>query len=118
MELPLQITFHELPSSPALEAEIRRAAAELETFFDRIISCHVVVEAPHRRHQKGNHYHVRLVIGVPGMHVVVTRAHDGHEGHEDPYFAVQSAFKAARRQLEDHAQLRRGEVKTHAYAGN
>ena len=44
MQVPLQITFRHMDSSPALEARIRQRAEELEHFFDRITSCHVTVE--------------------------------------------------------------------------
>jgi sigma 54 modulation/S30EA-like ribosomal protein len=48
MTLPLQITFRHMNPSPALEARIRRKAAELEQISDRITSCRVVVESRHR----------------------------------------------------------------------
>ncbi|HLL23309.1 MAG TPA: hypothetical protein VK427_14325 [Kofleriaceae bacterium] len=40
--------------------------------------------------------------------------------HEDIYVAVADAFRAARRQLADHSDMRRGFVKTHLIgrAGN
>ena len=41
MQTPLQITFHQLPPSPALEADVRKSVDDLETFFDRIVGCRV-----------------------------------------------------------------------------
>lgn len=104
MQTPLQITFHQLPPSPALEADVRKWVDELETFFDRIVSCRVLIEAPHHHHHQGRLYRVRIEIGVPGEHIVVGRSPDEDHAHADPHVAVRDAFRAARRQLEDHVR--------------
>jgi ribosome-associated translation inhibitor RaiA len=49
MQVPLQITFRHMDTSEAVAARIRERAEELERFFDRIISCRVVVECRHPR---------------------------------------------------------------------
>jgi ribosome-associated translation inhibitor RaiA len=116
MHHPLQITFHQLPASEALEADVRGRVAELETVYDRITSCRVVIDVPHRHHQQGRLFRVGIDLGVPGGHIVVGRASDSDAAHEDPYVAVRDAFRAARRQLEDHVQRQRGDVKSHALA--
>jgi cold shock CspA family protein len=74
----------------------------------------VAVETPHRHHHRGNLFHVRIDITVPGRELVVGRSPAAHHAHEDVYVAIRDAFRAAARQLEDHARLVRGEVKTHA----
>ena len=66
MQIPLQISFHGMEPSPAIEARIREKAAKLERFHDRIVGCKVVIEAPHRHHHKGKLYNVRIDISVPG----------------------------------------------------
>ncbi len=114
MQLPLQITFRHMDSSPAVEARIRERLAELERFFDRIISCRVVVESRHPRRRQGNLFRVRVDLKVPGAEVVVGRDPAAHHAHEDVYVAVRDAFDAARRLLEDHVREDRGDVKTHA----
>jgi cold shock CspA family protein/ribosome-associated translation inhibitor RaiA len=114
MQLPLQVTFRNMEPSAAVEAEVRDRAEQLDTLFDRITSCRVAVEAPHRHHHKGNLFHVRIDITVPGRELVVGRSPAAHHAHEDVYVAIRDAFRAAARQLEDHARLVRGEVKTHA----
>jgi ribosome-associated translation inhibitor RaiA len=53
MQLPLQITFHHMPKSEALEEVIRERAGKLAQVYDRMIGCRVVVDAPHRNQQKG-----------------------------------------------------------------
>jgi len=113
MRLPLQVTFRNMDRSSALEADIGDKAAKLDQFYDQIMSCRVVVEAGHKHHHKGNLYGVSINISVPGRDLVVSRNPSENQAHEDAYVAVRDAFEAARRQLEDFARTRRGDVKTH-----
>jgi len=108
----LQITFRNVDASPTVEAKIRERAHELEQFFGRIVSCRVVVEAPKRRH-RGDLYHIRVDLKVPGKEIVVQRDPPEHQAHQDIYVAVRDCFDAVRRQLEDHVRQRRGDVKAH-----
>lgn len=108
MKTPLQITLRGMDHSEALEAHIQEKAAKLETFFDQIISCRVVVEVPHQHKHQGKTFNVKIDIGVPNKELVVNR-----ESHEDVYVALRDGFDAARRQLEDYASRLRGEVKNH-----
>ncbi len=103
MELPLQVTFRDMDPSAALENEIRERAGRLERFFDRITSCRVMVEPSHKRHHKGNLYHIRIELGVPGKELVVSRDPQDDHSHEDAYVAVKDAFETAKRRLEDYA---------------
>ena len=66
MQTPVRINLHQLPASPALEARIQASVAELETFFDRIVSCHVSVGVPQGHHRQGQLFHVGIEIGLPG----------------------------------------------------
>jgi ribosome-associated translation inhibitor RaiA/cold shock CspA family protein len=108
MQTPLQITFHGLPRSDALEAKIREKAAKLEEFHPAIISCRVVVEEQRRHHHQGRQFVVRIDVRVPGHEFDVTRDHN-----EDVYVALRDAFDASKRVLEDDIRMRRGDVKTH-----
>ena len=108
MQIPPQITIRDMEHSDALETHIRDKVNKLDEFFDRIMSCRVVVEMPHKHHHQGKHFNVRLDIGVPGSELVVNRDHA-----EDVYIALRDAFDAAKRQLEDYARKMRGDVKTH-----
>ncbi len=111
MMLPVQITARHMSLSEAAETAIRDKAAKLDTFYDRIMSCRVLVEAPHRSQQHGMLYNVRIDLTVPGAELVVKR-----EPNEDLYVAIRDAFNAARRQLQNHARKLRGEVKAHEEA--
>jgi ribosomal subunit interface protein len=108
MKIPLQITFRNMPHSDAIEAKINEKAAKLDRYYDRIMSCHVVVEESQRRQHQGKLFSVHIDITAPGKELAVTR-----EENEDPHVAVRDAFNTAARWLEEHARRKRGEVKTH-----
>ena len=118
MQTPLQITFRNIDAFPAVEAKVRKRVEELEQFYDRIISCRVMIEAPNRRHREGSLYHIRVDLKVPGREIVVKRDPPEHHAHEDIYVAVRDCFDAVRRQLEDHARRLRGDIKTHEAPGH
>lgn len=113
MQRPLEMTFRGLDSSPAVEAKVHEHAAKLEQFCEEIIGCRVMVEAPHRHHHKGNLYHVRVDLTLPGKEIVITRDPKRHAAHEDLYVAIRDAFDGARRRLEDYVRRRRQQVKHH-----
>jgi ribosome-associated translation inhibitor RaiA len=99
--------------SPAIEALIREKASWLERYYDRIIGCEVVVEAPSRPRRNGSHYRVRIGLRVPGAELVVDRNPADRDDLHDLGLALRDSFDAARRQLEDFAQRQRGNVKNH-----
>jgi ribosome-associated translation inhibitor RaiA/cold shock CspA family protein len=113
MQLPVQITFRNVPRSNAVEAKIRERASKLDTYYDRITGCHVTVEAPHRHHHQGKLFQVGIELVLPGTELVVNRAAQEHHAHEDVFVAVRDAFDAARRQLEDYARRQRADTKVH-----
>jgi ribosome-associated translation inhibitor RaiA len=104
METPLQITFHRMDPSPALESDVRARFQELQNVFDRVVNGRVLLDLPHQHQTHGRRYHVRVEISVPGQHLVASESHDGDPRHEDPYVAVADAFRVARRQLEEYAR--------------
>jgi cold shock CspA family protein len=114
MQLPLQITFRGISPSPALESKIRARANDLDAFSDRIMRCHVVVDAPHRHHKKGYQFHVRIDLTVPGEEIVINRVPTERSAYSDAHLAIRDAFDAARRKLEEHTRVWRGQVKWHA----
>jgi ribosome-associated translation inhibitor RaiA len=109
MKLPLQITFRDLVPLPSLEGEIRRRAAKLEQFVPELMSCHVAVESTGNRHHQGHRYVVKIDVRVPGEELFVGE----HHGDEDIAIALRDAFDAMTRSLENYAQRRRRQVKTH-----
>lgn len=114
MEIPLQLRFRNLEPSPAIEAAVRKHVDKLEHFDADITSCRVTIESPHKHQYKGKLYHVVVDVRVPGKEIVVSRAPDDQQAHEDAYVAIRDAFDAARRQVQDYVRIRRGKVKTHS----
>ena len=106
MRIPLQITGRDVELTEAIEESIRQKAKKLELFYDQIMRCKVVVEAPHRSRRKGVLYNVRIDIKVPYEELVVKK-----ELNQDLYVAIRDAFDSARRQLQDYSNQRRGEVR-------
>jgi hypothetical protein len=121
-----QISYRDVPPSPALDGLIRAEAAKLEHFFGRILNCRVHIEHIHRRHFRGSAFHVRIELSVPGEHLVVNHtddlrplssSDDGFEriappperqaGHKDPQPAVRDAFRTATSRLQDYVRQRR-----------
>jgi cold shock CspA family protein len=114
MKLPLQISFRNVEASDEAERRIRDEAAQLDKFCDRIMSCRVVVDVPHRHHVTGNDFQVRIDITVPGEEIAITHEPAKH----DPYYknvnaAIRDAFDSAARRLEDYVRRQRADVKQH-----
>jgi ribosome-associated translation inhibitor RaiA/cold shock CspA family protein len=112
MQLPVDITYREIPPSDAVTARIHDWVGKLERVYDRIMRCEVIVETPHRHHRTGRQYHVRVRLTVPGGEIVSSRDPGPDGAHEDVYVALRDTFLAVRRQLEDFVRKIRGYVKT------
>lgn len=106
--MELEIVFHNVHRSPAVEAAVRERAAKLEQLSEKIARCRVTVEAPHKNHRQGNLYTVRVDLRFPRGDVIANRSPDADHAHEDVYVALRDAFRAARRQLQDNRRTRRG----------
>jgi cold shock CspA family protein len=113
MKLPLEIAFENMPHSEAVAEEVRIKADKLNEFCDRIMRCRVVVAVPHKHHQRGNCYQVRIDLTVPGEEIAVNRETPEHLPYKDVGVAIRDAFNAARRKLENYARRRRHDVKSH-----
>jgi ribosomal subunit interface protein len=114
MQTPLRITFRHMRTSPAVEALVREHVERLERFHDRIIGCHVVVEAPPAHRNKGTPFDVKIDLTAPGIEIAVRSERAEHEAHTDVCVALRDAFDSARRLLHDYARERRGDIKHHA----
>jgi ribosomal subunit interface protein len=112
MQVPVQIRFHNMAASEAIETKVRERVARLERFSDGIISCRVTIEAPHRQPHKST-LGITVGIGVRGREIVVKRELRHHEARDDAYQVIGVAFDAAERQLEEHARMQRRTIKSH-----
>ncbi|MDE2094580.1 MAG: ribosome-associated translation inhibitor RaiA [Burkholderiales bacterium] len=103
MKLPIQITFHGMSHSDAIEADVRERARHLERFCDDIVSCRVGLDVlPHPHHQ-GRLYGVRIDLTITGHELVVDRVEA-----DDVHVALRNAFDSMGRRLEDAVRRRRG----------
>ncbi len=78
MKNALQITFRNMDPSDEIKEIVQGQARKLESFYDRIMSCRVVVEVPHRHHQRGSPRQVRVDLRVPGKELAVTKVASLH----------------------------------------
>jgi cold shock CspA family protein/ribosome-associated translation inhibitor RaiA len=123
MDRPLDIAFHNLDSSPTVEADIRSRVEKLETRYGRLIGCRVSVEKLHNSHRTGNVFDVHIVMSVPGRDLVVSREpHKVKQKYVDPDVrtSVRDAFEAAEKQLDAFKRSRREDTtapSAHAMAG-
>ena len=101
MEGALQISFHGMELSAALEAKIRERFEELARRCPELTGGRVAIEKEGRNHVKGNLFKVGLVIHRPGRDLVVSRGGPKDHAHADVYVAVRDSFDAAERQLDE-----------------
>jgi cold shock CspA family protein len=127
----LQVTFRNMEPSSEIEEWIRAEAAKLDTLYAHLMGCRVMVELPHRHHRKGSPFHIRIDLTVPQGEIVVkhepslsSQARQLHNNeirkhaevnipHKDLRQAINEAFKAAGRRLQDYARRQRGDIKSH-----
>ena len=109
MQLPLQISARGVELGSATESLIRQHAEKLDRYYDRIMGVRVMVEGPQRQMGEPIVHNVHIDITIPGGEVVVKR-----QAHPELQTAIQRAFDAARRRLQDYARRQRGDVKAHA----
>ena len=103
-----QITYRGMDHSPVLDAHIRDHTRKLLSFHPHITMCHVIVDERDRHKSKGNHFEIRVDLHVPGREIVASL-----KEHEDPYVALNQAFDAVMRQLEEDLERKRRQVKRH-----
>ena len=114
METQVRVEFENVTASAELRAAINQHVAELEKHFGRLTAGRVVVKGPGDRHQTGGQYQVSVRLALPeGREVNIGRTPPADERYADLTFAVDDAFKRARRQLQDQVRLLRGQTKRH-----
>jgi ribosome-associated translation inhibitor RaiA len=107
VQVPLQLTCRGTTHSDALATHVRLRAEKLEHLFDRIVSCHVVVEVAGHQHRHGDRFHVSINLGLPGHEILVGRGPSHDHGSETAYGAVDRAFDDAGREIEDWVKHQR-----------
>jgi ribosomal subunit interface protein len=108
MQTPLQLTFRSIAHSDALATHVQERADKLDAIFDRIISCHVVVEREGHHHRDGDRFRFSINVGLPGHELLVNHGpHHADHGAESAHASADRAFDEAERQLGEWMKRRR-----------
>jgi ribosomal subunit interface protein len=118
MQRPLEISFKHLDSSDFIRSLVEERVERLERFHHHIIGCRVVIEAPHRSAEGHNPpLGVAVEVDVANRPRIVAKEVEAQRSMKgDHLAAINRAFEAVERQLEDMSDKQRGEVKTHENA--
>jgi Sigma 54 modulation protein / S30EA ribosomal protein len=113
METALRISFQGSETSQALSRLIAGHFDALEKLYGRMTACHVTVRVPDRHHRTSGLYSVNIHIILPGgIDINVDQTPQADDRFAKPQFAVNDAFRRAKRLIKDRADKQRGEVKT------
>ncbi len=114
MQTPPEIQFQGMTGTPQIQDVIEKHVAELEQRWGRVTACRVVLKGPGQHHRTSGLYEVHIRLALPdGREVNVERTPPADERHADLTFAIDDAFKHARRQLQDQVRRAQGQVKHH-----
>ena len=114
METAAQIDFQGLQPSESVREAIAAHIAGLEKRYGRVTACRVVLKGPGGHHRSGGLYEVNIHLVLPdGREVDVGRTPTADERHGNLNFALNDAFKRARRRLQDKVRRMQGQVKVH-----
>ena len=114
MQTPVEIDFQDMSARPDVHASIEKHVADLEQRYGRVTACRVVLKGPGGHHRTGGLYEVNIRLALPnGREVNVGRTARADERQADLSFAINDAFKHARRRLQDHVRRMQGQVKQH-----
>lgn len=112
METPVRISFQGSTPSELLSNLISEHLEALERLYGRLTSCQVVVQVPDRHHRTSNLYSVNIHLMLPGnIDINVDHTPQDDSRFSDPVFAVNDAFRRAKRLIKEKARKQRGEVK-------
>ena len=106
MQVPLEVSFHNMESSDWAEQEIRSRVADLESIHGRLVSCRVRVDQRATNVNDSIPPVVRIEMGIPGRKDLVV-AHEPDRLQQryqrpDLHNAINEAFRIAERQLREY----------------
>jgi cold shock CspA family protein/ribosome-associated translation inhibitor RaiA len=114
MQTPVEIDFQGIDADSEIRDMIASHVEKLEQRFPRITACRVVLKGPGAHHDYGGLHEVNIRLTLPnGREVDIGRTAPADKRQADLGFAINDAFKRARRQLQDQVRRLRGELKIH-----
>lgn len=100
MQVPLELSFRDIPNHDQWEAVVRQHTDKLERFHDHLTACRVAVERPNEGVSQGSGFRVRVDLTVPPNHEIVATQEPGDgEVNDELGLVLNRAFSAAERQL-------------------
>jgi len=110
MQRPLEIAFRDLDPSDFIRNLVEERVDRLERFHPHIIGCRVVVEAPHRSAEGHNPpIGISVEVDVPARPRIIAKDAEAQRAMKgDHLAAINRAFEAVERQLEDLKDKQRG----------
>jgi putative sigma-54 modulation protein len=101
MSNQVEVHFHGIERSEAVEQKVRDKVAKLRRHFSRMTTCRVAVEVPQRTAEKPKVYQIKIEIGVPRRTpIVVSHERIGAHANEELPLAIRDAFEAALRKVD------------------
>ncbi|HVZ54259.1 MAG TPA: cold shock domain-containing protein [Pseudolabrys sp.] len=114
MQTPVEIDFQGMDADAGVRAAIGKHVNELEQRCGRITAGRVVLKAPGGHHRTGGLFEINIRLALPdGREVNIGHTPQNDERYSDINFALNDAFKRARRQLQDMVRRMQGQVKQH-----
>lgn len=102
MQTPIEIDVQGMDATADVRQSIAQHVGELEQRFGRVTAGRIALKAPSPHHRNGGLYEVNIRLTLPnGREVNVDRTAQEDPRHADLSFAINDAFKRARRQLQD-----------------
>jgi ribosome-associated translation inhibitor RaiA len=104
MTTQVEVHFHGIEKSDAIEQRVREKVAKLQRHFERMTRCRVGIEVPQRTPQKPKVYQIKIEIGVPRRSpIVISHERVGSHATEELALAIRDAFEAAKRKVDGTA---------------
>jgi ribosome-associated translation inhibitor RaiA len=97
----VEVSFHGIEKSEAIEQQVRDRVAKLKKHFARMTGCRVAIEVPQRTPERPKVFQVKIEIGVPRRAaVVVSHERTGSHANVELPRAIRDAFDAALRKVD------------------
>lgn len=114
MQPIVELDFLDLNATPQVQELISKHVSELEHRFGRLTACRVAIKGPGHHHRTSGLYEVHIRLVLPDSRELVSRTTPtADERYANLTFAINEAFRHARRSLEDQVHRLEGHVKSH-----
>lgn len=121
MQVPLEISYHNIDKSETAEDAIRAHVADLEEIYDRITSCRVRVDQRAKNESRSIPPVVRIELRIPGHKNIVVAHEPDHllRKYQSPdlYNAINEAFRIAEERLQALKEMREPATRASGAAG-